>query len=125
MRKTFKYRLYPTKQQKTLLNKTLESCRFLYNEFLEERNQIYNTYKFSLNYYDQQNHIPTLKKEFPELNFVHSQVLRDVAKRVDLAYQAFFRRLKAGEKPGFPRFRGKDRYDSFKRQQLGFPEAKS
>ena len=120
MRKTFKYRLYPTKQQKTVLNKTLESCRFLYNEFLEERQQIYNTYKFSLNYYDQQNHIPTLKKEFPELNLVHSQVLLDVARRVDRAYQAFFRRVKNGEKPGYPRFRGKDRYDSFTYPQSGF-----
>ena len=120
MKKTFKYRLYPTKQQKTLLNKTLESCRFLYNEFLDERQQIYNAYKVSLNYFDQQNHIPTLKKEFPKLCQVHSQVLQNVAKRVDLAYQAFFRRVKAGEKPGFPRFRGKDRYDSFTYSQSGF-----
>ena len=120
MKKTFKYRLYPTKNQKTLLDKTLESCRFLYNEFLEERQQIYNTYKFSLNYYDQQNYLPTLKKEFPHLGQVHSQVLQNVAKRVDLAYQAFFRRLKNGETPGFPRFRGKNRYDSFTYSQSGF-----
>ena len=120
MRKTFKYRLYPTKQQKTLLNKTLESCRFLYNEFLEERQQIYNTYKFSLSCYDQQKNLPTLKKEFPELTQVYAQVLQDVAKRVDRAFQAFFRRIKTGGKPGYPRFRGKNRYDSFTYPQAGF-----
>ncbi|MFL5705671.1 MAG: RNA-guided endonuclease InsQ/TnpB family protein, partial [Ktedonobacteraceae bacterium] len=48
------------------------------------------------------------------------QVLQNVAVRIDLAFKAFFRRCKAGEKPGFPRFRGQDRYDSFTFPQSGF-----
>lgn len=48
----------------------------------------------------------------PELKGVHSQVLQAVHKRVDLVHQAFFRRVKNVEKPGFPRFKGKGRYDS-------------
>ena len=58
--------------------------------------------------------------EHPSLKIVHSQVLQNVAVRIDLAFKAFFRRVKAGEKPGYPRFRGKDRYDSFTFPQSGF-----
>jgi len=54
-----------------------------------------------------------VKQERPSLTTVHSQVLQNVAVRIDLAMQAFFRRVKAGENPGYPRFRGRDRYDSF------------
>lgn len=120
MKKTFKFRLYPTKLQKTLLSHTLEECRCLYNEFLEERIQVYNTYKVSLNYSQQQNDLPEMRERDPRLGRIHSQVLQDVARRVDRAYQNFFRRLKTGENPGFPRFKGKDRYDSFTFPQSGF-----
>ena len=51
---------------------------------------------------------------------VHSQVLQNVQERVDLAFKAFFRRVKAGEKPGYPRFRGYGWYDSFTFKQFGF-----
>lgn len=65
-----------------------------------------------------------MEEEKPELKEVHSQVLQEVVKRVDLAYQAFFRRVKAGEKPGYPRFKGYGRYDSFTYTQSRlFPEA--
>jgi putative transposase len=61
------------------------------------------------------------KAENPSLIGVHSQVLQEVCTRVDLAFQAFFRRVKAGEeKVGYPRFRGRDRYDSFTFPQSGF-----
>jgi putative transposase len=56
--------------------------------------------------------LPALKAERPALAGVHSQVLQNVAVRIDLAFKAFFRRVKAGEKPGYPRFRGCGRYDS-------------
>jgi len=64
--------------------------------------------------------LPTWKKTKPELNQVYSQVLQEVCTRVDLAFKAFFRRVKAGEKPGYPRFRGQGRYDSFTYPQSGF-----
>ena len=56
--------------------------------------------------------IPFLKTDWPPLACVHSQVLQNVAVRVDLAFQAFFRRVKAGALPGFPRYKGEGRYDS-------------
>lgn len=113
MRKTFQYRIYPTKKQESLLNDTLNECRWLYNHLLEMRLTAYRQEGQSLSCYGQQATFPVLKQERISLNKVHSQVLQNVAVRVDLAFKAFFRRCKAGEKPGFPRFRGKDRYDSF------------
>lgn len=120
MRKTFKYRIYPTKNQETFLGKTLDGCRWLYNHFLEERKTSWETEKKSLSRYDQSNTLKFLKEEQPFLKDIHSQVLQNVSERIDLAFRAFFRRVRAGETPGYPRFRGKDRYDSFTFPQVGF-----
>ena len=120
MLKTYKYRIHPTKKQITTMNQWLSECRWLYNHFLEERKNSWEQENKSLNYYSQAVSIVKLKQERPELNNIHSQVLQNVAVRVDLAFKAFFRRVKAGEKPGYPRFKGKDRYDSFTFPQTGF-----
>jgi putative transposase len=117
MRKTFKYRLSPNKQQQRLLDQQLEECRWLYNHLLAERRDAWEARQESCRLYDQQATLPTLKTERPSLASVQSQVLQNVAVRIDLAFQAFFRRVKAGETPGYPRFRGKGRYDS-----LTFPQ---
>lgn len=113
IKKTFKFRIYPTKKQVSLLEKTLEECRFLYNHFLNERKKAYETTKTASSLYDQIKTLSELKKKRPELKNVYSQVMQNVATRVDLAFQAFFRRCKSGEKPGYPRFKGKGRYHSF------------
>jgi putative transposase len=110
--KTFKYRLYPTKQQQRLLSQQLEECRWLYNHLLAERRDVWEQRQESLRYYDQAVSLPALKAEHPTLAGVHSQVLQNVAVRIDLAFKAFFRRVKSGETPGYPRFRGRGRYDS-------------
>src|SRR6266699_6664218 len=120
MRKMFQYRIYHTKKQETLLNETLEECRWLYNHLLEKRKQAYEQDDLSLSLYQQHATYPILKQERPSLATVHSQVLQNVAVRLDLAFKAFFRRCKAGEAPGYPRFKGKDRYDSITYPQSGF-----
>ena len=112
MRKSFQYRLYPTKQQRRVLANHLEACRRLYNTLLCDRMQAYENREKSLSLYDQHRKIPFLKTDWPPLACVHSQVLQNVAVRVDLAFQAFFRRVKAGAPPGFPRYKGEGRYDS-------------
>jgi putative transposase len=117
MLKTFNYRLYPNKQQQRLLDQHLEECRWLYNHLLAERRDAWEQRQESVRLYDQQATLPLLKAERPQLSGVQSQVLQNVAVRIDLAFQAFFRRGKAGEAPGYPRFRGKGRYDS-----LTFPQ---
>src|SRR2546421_10518220 len=120
MLKNFQYRIFPSKKQETLLNKTLEECRWLYNHLLETRKNAYEQEGKSLTCYGQIGTFPRLKEERPSLNGVHSQVLQNVAVRIDLAFKAFFRRVKAGEKPGYPRFKGSGRYDSFTYPQSGF-----
>jgi putative transposase len=120
MRKMFQYRIYPTKKQATKLNETLNECRWLYNQLLEQRKTAYEQDGKGLSCYEQQATYPLWKKERPSLSTVHSQVLQNVAVRVDLAFQAFFRRCKAGENPGYPRFKGYGRYDSFTYPQSGF-----
>jgi putative transposase len=66
------------------------------------------------------NTFKVLKQRVPDLNAVHSQVLQDIARRIELAYLSFFRRVKRGEKPGYPRFHGRGRYTSFTYPQSGF-----
>lgn len=119
-RKTFKYRLFPSKSQTTILNQTLNGCRWFYNHLLEERKDAWESEKKSLSRYDQSNTLKPLKQEHAFLNDIHSQVLQNVSMRVDLAFRAFFRRIKSGERPGYPRFRGVDRCDSFCYPQSGF-----
>ena len=119
MLKTYKYRIYPTKAQESILNKMLEQCRWLYNKVLETRKNAYEQDGKSLGLYDTQNMIPQWKKEKESLKLVHSLALQNVNIRVDLAYKAFFRRVKAGEDPGYPRFKGYGRYDSMTYPQYG------
>jgi putative transposase len=121
MRKMFQYRIYPTKKQATRLHEILEECWWLYNHLLAKRKQAYEQDALSLSLYQQQATFPILKTERPSLATVHSQVLQNVAVRLDLAMKAFFRRVKAhAEEPGFPRFKGKNRYDSITYPQSGF-----
>jgi putative transposase len=121
MRKMFQYQIYPTKKQLHKLNETLEECRWLYNHLLERRKLLYEQADTSLSLYQQQATFGRLKTERPSLLSVHSQVLQNVAVRVDLAFKAFCRRVRAHAKErGYPRFKGRDRYDSFTFPQSGF-----
>ena len=120
VRKSFQYRLFPTKRQARSMQATLEECRWLYNHLLEQRKTAYEDRQEALRLYDQQATFTALKAARPSLATVHSQVLQNVAVRLDLAFKAFFRRVKAGETPGYPRFRGVGRYDSFCYPQSGF-----
>jgi putative transposase len=99
---------------------TLELCRQTYNEVLAIRKNAYEQEGKSVSYYETKKLLPQWKVKKPDLKGVHSQVLQEVVKRVDLAYQAFFRRVKDGEDPGYPRFKGYGRYDSFTYTQSGF-----
>ena len=120
MRKTFKYRLYPTKLQITKMNNILELTRWVYNETLALRKNAWETEKKSISLYDTANHLPIWKSQRPELHNVHSQILQNAQIRVDLAFKAFWKRCKQGQKPGFPRFKGKGWYDSITYPQSGF-----
>jgi putative transposase len=114
MQKTFKYRLYANKETEKKLFWTRARCRELYNAALSERRDAYKYAGKSITYYDQQNDLPEIKHELrTEYEEIAAHVLQDVLRRLDKAFKAFFRRVKNGEKPGYPRFQGRDRYDSF------------
>jgi len=120
MIKSYKFRIYPSKKQIRILNQHLEECRWLYNYCLEERREAWKKNKKSLSCFDQTSKLSKLKKDRISLNNVYSQVLQEVVKRVDLAFRGFYRRVKNKEKPGYPRFKGKNRYNSLTYPQLGF-----
>lgn len=104
--KTYKYRAYPTKAQITCIENQFSMCRHLYNWALADRIWLYENHGVSIDYNSQQNELPLIKNEKPWYKSVHSQVLQNVLKRLDLAYKAFFRRIKEGSGAvGFPRFK--------------------
>ena len=113
IRKTFKYRLYPTPKQEQTLLFFLRRCRDLYNAGLEERRACYQMRRASLSCFAQINELPDLKHAYPAYQDLPSHVLQDVLRRLDKAMQAFFRRIKNGETPGYPRFKSTSRYHSF------------
>lgn len=121
MRKTYKYRIYANREVLGKAERWLSLCRRLYNTALEQRIMIYHQNKGCISRYDQIKQLPELKVGFPEYQEVGSQVLQGVLEQLDKAYQNFFRRVKNGNgKAGFPRFKGKDRYDSFTLKKSGW-----
>ena len=120
MPQVFRYRLKPTKHQVAILNRQLDLCRWVYNQTLALRKNAWENEQKSIGYYESKRYIAIWKQDKPELAEVHSHVLQDVSMRVDLALQAFFRRLRLGEEPGYPRFRGKNWYDSLTYFETGF-----
>ena len=119
MKTAYKFRMYPTKQQEAQLDLTLETCRHLYNLALADRKNAYEVEGISRSYEDQAAMLTVEKKE-GNFKGVFSQVLQDVLRRLDKSYKAFFRRVKAGEEPGYPRFKGQGWYKSFTYPQVGF-----
>ena len=118
--KAYKFRLYPTHKQIATLEWILRRCKELYNAALEERREAYRLNGVSVSYNMQADQLPAIKHLREEYQDIHSQVQQDVLKRLDKAMQAFFRRVMNGEKPGFPRFKSGDRYDSFTYPQGGY-----
>jgi putative transposase len=115
--KTFKYRLYPTPAQEKLLTQVLSVCRHWYNMCLAERKYAYELEGRSVSKFDQNKTAPKYRAAFPKAQAVFSQTMQVVCDDVDKAFQAFFRRVTAGETAGYPRFKGATYFDSF-----GFPQ---
>lgn len=109
--RVYKFRAYPSRDQEAAMEQLLRDCCTLYNAALEERIQAYRMARKRLSMYDQTYQIKPMRDDgiMPIASFTAA---RDVLYRVDLAFGSFFRRLRSGEKPGFPRFHGADRYDS-------------
>jgi putative transposase len=121
VRTTYTYRLMPTPEQERALESVLWRCRTLYNAALQQRKTWWGRGQGnSVTYSQQKAELPDLKVAHPEYAEVNAQVLQDVMLRVERAFQAFFRRVKDGEKqPGYPRYQGRDRYHSVTYPQYG------
>jgi putative transposase len=99
--------MYPSRKQQDAIRRHIGACRFVYNWALERKIKLYAEEKKAVSWYELNNMLPDLKKEYVWLKDVNAQSLQQAIRRVDLAFNHFFRRLKQGEKPGFPKFKSK------------------
>jgi putative transposase len=110
--KAFLYRLYMNEDQSDKLDNLLDAARKIYNAALEQRIHAWKYQHKSISYYDQANELKYLRREIPEVAQLNTSAAQDVLMRLDKSFKAFFRRVKNGEKPGYPRFKGKERFNS-------------
>lgn len=113
MIRTFRYPLHPTREQEGVLTSWLAACQQLYNAALEERRDAWRRCRVNVTRFDQQKELTELRAEMPEWKAVPVDVARSALARIDRAFDGFFRRVRSGQKPGFPRFRSSERYNSF------------
>jgi putative transposase len=112
--KAYKYRIYANKATTDKLHWVLDRCRELYNAALDERKSAYRMAGKSISVYAQKRDLVEIKEVIrPEYQEIASHVLQDVLFRLKKAFDRFFQRVKNGEKPGYPRFQGRNRYTSF------------
>lgn len=119
MRKSFVYRLYPTASQEKQMESVRDTCRHFYNDCLEERKTAWEEAGVSVHKFAQMSRVKDYKKHNPFAAGVRSHCLQLVVDGLDKAFQAFFRRVKAGETPGYPRFKGCNRFHGFGFKELG------
>lgn len=112
MIKAFKYRAYPNRLQQAAMAETLETHRHLYNRALAGRKDAWEAEQRAVRYGEQSGHLKADRTTNPYLAKTNFSSCQATLRRLDRAFQAFFRRCKAGETPGYPRFRGYGRFDS-------------
>jgi transposase len=118
--KAYKYKLKTNAKFVAGCSATLDVCRELYNAAIQERRDAYRMNGVSINYHIQAGQLPQIKRVREDVGEVYSQVLQDTLRRVDKAFGAFFRRVKNGEKPGYPRYKPAIRFHSISYPQSGF-----
>ncbi|MFF4624420.1 RNA-guided endonuclease InsQ/TnpB family protein [Nonomuraea jabiensis] len=113
MRRSFKFLLRPTRHQEITLTAMLDDHRALYNAALQERREAWRRCKVSIRYGDQSAQLKEIREVDPEgqgrWSFTSQQ---QTLRRLNKAFQAFFRRVRAGETPGYPRFKGRGWFDT-------------
>ena len=120
MEYSYKFRLYPTAAQQEQMSRNFGCCRYVYNHFLAQRQEQYKETGKAPTRFQQDKSLTTLKQEYPWLKEVDSTSLQATLQNLDTAFQNFFRRVKQGEKPGYPRFKSKhDHRQSYKSKCMG------
>ena len=120
MERAYKFRIYPNKSQEEIIQKTFGCVRYVYNHYLAMRKEKYEIDKTTFNYYACSSDLTSHKKDKKWLSEVDATALQSSIRDLDVAYQNFFRRVKIGDKPGYPRFKSKrDNRKSFKSKVTG------
>ena len=110
--RAFKFRAVLTRDQERKAGEWLKLTRDLYNAALQERRDAYRKKKETRSAYTQQKDLKTIRVDLPEYQKLPTRLLQEPLQRLDLAFQSFFRRVKSGQTPGYPRFRSAKRWDS-------------
>ena len=117
---SYKFRLYPTSKQENQIQRTFGCCRFVFNYFLAERMEQYKQTGKAPTRFQQDKSLTGLKRDLEWLREVDATALQASLQSLDTAYQNFFRRIKQGEKPGYPKFKSKhDHRKSYKSKRVG------
>ena len=120
MEYSYKFRLYPNREQEKQIQRTLGCCRFVFNHYLAKRKEVYEQNGKTLNYNACSGDMTQLKKSLEWLKEVDATALQSALRDLDTAYQNFFRRVKKGEKLGYPKFKSKkNRHQSYKSKCVG------
>lgn len=110
--RTFRYRIYPTVGQRSALVAQLAFACELYNAALEQRRDAWRSRRRSISYAAQCRDLTEVRSSELGPTGMSCHAMRDPLRRLDRSFAAFFRRLKSGDKPGYPRFRSRRRYDT-------------
>lgn len=100
--RALKMRIYPNDEQKVKIDKTLGTCRFVYNHMLARNQKVYERRKGHLSYSEMQNLLPVMKNYLPWMKEADSQALKHACRQLNTAYDRFFKK-----KSGFPKFHSK------------------
>jgi putative transposase len=117
--RTYRYRLYPKRRQAAELERQLGVACDLYNAALEQRRRMWRDHGRSIGFNEQSRQLTEARAELDELGRMNALAQHEVLRRVDRAFEAFFRRFRRGETPGYPRFRSRGRFDSLTWAQHG------
>lgn len=110
---TYKYRLYPRNREKKALDFILEQSCTIYNAALAQRRDVYEETGEGVSYIEQWTTFRDIRRANPDtLGQVNATSLQQLLRRLDKTFKAFFRRVKAGVEPGYPRFKGRNRFKS-------------
>ena len=113
MLRIYKYLLRPNTKQMKTLDFLLWQSRLVYNAAFEQRISIYQETGKGISYQNQWAYFRDLRHTEPDtLGKLNASSIQQLLRRLDKAFSAFFRRIKSGERPGFPRFKGHNRFKS-------------
>ena len=120
MERSYKFRIYPTREQENCIQRTFGCCRFVYNHYLAQRMEEYQTTGKSPSRFQQDKDMTQLKRQLPWLAEADSTALQAALYDLDIAYRNFFRRIQNGEVPGYPKFKSKHSHrKSYKTKRVG------